>query len=125
MKIWQAIDWNAAGQFLIALGTRMKKSQGMKILKNRSVDSMGVGVGLVMAAWWVLQFSGLPKPLQEFVDAGNSLGEVRAALVRVERNTDRANEQLQDLSLDLERYKDSHARTHRTLNRTLKNGAPD
>jgi hypothetical protein len=125
MKIWQAIDWNATGQFLIALGTRMKKSQGMKILKNRSVDSMGVGVGLVMAAWWVLQFSGLPKPLQEFVDAGNSLGEVRAALARVELNTQHTNEQLQDLSLDLERYKDNHARTHSHLNRMLKNGYPD
>jgi hypothetical protein len=125
MKIWQAIDWNATGQFLIALGTRMKKSQGMKILKNRSVDSMGVGVGLVMAAWWVLQFSGLPKPLQEFVDAGHSISEVRAALARVELNTQHTNEQLQDLSLDFERYKDNHARTHSHLNRMLKNGTPD
>lgn len=125
MKWWQAIDWNAAGESLIALGTRLKKSQGMKILKNRTVDSAGVGIGLIMGSWWVLQFSGLPQPLKEFVDVGETISEFRASLTRVERNTDRANEQLQDLSLDLERYKDNHARQHRTLNRTLKNGYPD
>ncbi len=125
MKWWQAVDWNSVGNFLITLGTRIKKSHAMKIVKNRSVDSVGVGVGLIMAGWGGLQFFGLPLPVKEFVDAGNSIGDFRAALARVELNTNRANEQLQDLSLDLERYKDRHARTHRQLDRARKNDYSD
>jgi hypothetical protein len=125
MKWWQAIDWNATGESLIALGMRMKKSQGMKILKNRSVDSFGVGVGLITAGWWVIQFTGLPQPLQDFVDTGAVISEFRVALARVERNTTITNQQLEDLSLDFERNKDEDARVHRDLYRKLKNGYPD
>jgi hypothetical protein len=112
-------DWNQMLQLAGALMTRAKKSRGMKILKNRGVDSMGVGVGLVMAGWWVLQFSGLPQPLQEFVNTGHDINEFRTSLARVEGNTQRLNMQMQDLSFELETYKDQHAREYRQIKRDL------
>jgi hypothetical protein len=120
-----SLDWNSVGQFFALMTTKAKKSHGLKILKNRSVDSFGVGVGLVMAGWWVIQFSGLPKPLQDFVDTGATISEFRSALARVERNTTLSNQQLVDLSIDFERDKDSDDRIHRDLYRKLKNGYSD
>lgn len=119
------LDWNQMLQILGALMTRAKKSHGMKILKNRSVDGVAVGVGIVMAGWWIVQFTGLPQPLKEFVDASDSNLETRAAIARIELTTRNTNDRLQDLSLDIERYKENHARTHHQLNRTLKNGYSD
>lgn len=85
------------------------------------MDSIGIGIGLAIGAWWILQTSGLPGPVDEFIKAGKSIVEFRAALQRVEDNTAQVSEQVHGLSLDIEEYKDRHARQHRQINRDLLN----